>query len=47
MNKDQNGRIVYADIYNLPHFQSKTRPHMSLYGIVFDHQFNYRSLRIG
>ena len=31
MNKDQNGRIVYADIYNLPHFQSKTRPHMSLY----------------
>ena len=31
MNNDQNGRIVYADIYNLPHFQSKTRPHMSLY----------------
>ena len=31
MNDKQNARIVYADIINLPHFQSQKRPHMSLY----------------
>lgn len=31
MNDKQNARIVYADIINLPHFQSTKRPHMSLY----------------
>ena len=31
MNNKQNARIVYADIINLPHFQSQKRPHMSLY----------------
>lgn len=31
MNDKQNARIVYTDIISLPHYQSKTRPHMSLY----------------
>ena len=31
MNDKQNARIVYADIINLPLFQSSNRPHMSLY----------------
>ena len=29
--KEPDPRIVYADIINLPHHQSATRPHMSLY----------------
>ena len=29
--KEQKGSIVYSDIYNLPHHQSPTRDHMSLY----------------
>lgn len=31
MNSSQNGRFVYADIFNLSHHRSKARPHMSLY----------------
>ena len=33
MNNESNSdpRIVYADIIGLPHFQSATRPHMSLH----------------
>ena len=31
MSKEKNGRIVYADIIDHPHWQSPTRPHMSLY----------------
>ena len=27
--KEQNAREVYADIIDLPHWQSPTRPHMS------------------
>jgi hypothetical protein len=30
-DKEQNGRDMYADIIDLPHWQSPTRPHMSLY----------------
>ena len=30
-DKGPDARIVYADIINLPHWQSPTRPHMSLY----------------
>ena len=29
--KEPDPRIVYADIINLPHHQSASRPHMSLY----------------
>ena len=29
--KEPDPRIVYADIINLPHHQSTSRPHMSLY----------------
>ena len=29
--KEQNGREAYPDIIDLPHWQSPTRPHMSLY----------------
>ncbi len=29
--KEPDPRIVYADIIDLPHWQSPTRPHMSLY----------------
>ena len=29
--KEPNPRVVYADIIDLPHWQSPTRPHMSLY----------------
>ena len=29
--KEPDPRIVYADIIDLPHHQSSTRPHMSLY----------------
>ena len=29
--KEPDPRIVYADIIDLPHHQSPTRPHMSLY----------------
>ena len=29
--KEPDPRIVYADIINMPHHQSATRPHMSLY----------------
>jgi len=29
--KEPDPRIVYADIIDLPHVQSSTRPHMSLY----------------
>ena len=29
--KEPDPRIVYADIIGLPHHQSPTRPHMSLY----------------
>lgn len=28
---EKSGRVVYADIFDLPHWQSPTRPHMSLY----------------
>lgn len=28
---EPNGREVYADIIDLPHHQSATRPHMSMY----------------
>ena len=31
MNDKQDARIVYADIIDLPHFQSSKRQHMSLY----------------
>ena len=30
-DKEQNGREAYPDIIDLPHWQSPTRPHMSLY----------------
>lgn len=29
--KERRGRDAYPDIFNLPHWQSPTRPHMSLY----------------
>ena len=29
--KEPDPRVVYADIIDLPHWQSSTRPHMSLY----------------
>ena len=29
--KEPDPRVVYADIIDLPHWQSPTRPHMSLY----------------
>ena len=29
--KEPDARKVYADIIDLPHWQSPTRPHMSLY----------------
>ena len=29
-SKEPDPEIVYADIFNLPHWQSPTRPHMSL-----------------
>ena len=31
IEKEPDPRIVYADIIDLPHWQSPTRPHMSLY----------------
>ena len=31
MKNEPDPRIVYADIINLPHYQSPARPHMSLY----------------
>lgn len=30
-DKEPDARVVYADIIDLPHWQSPTRPHMSLY----------------
>jgi hypothetical protein len=30
-NKEPDPEIVYADIFHHPHWQSPTRPHMSLY----------------
>ncbi len=30
-NKASDARAVYADIIDLPHWQSPTRPHMSLH----------------
>lgn len=30
-DKEPDARVVYADIIDLPHWQSLTRPHMSLY----------------
>ena len=29
--KEPDPRVIYADIIDLPHWQSSTRPHMSLY----------------
>ena len=29
--KEPDPRVIYADIIDLPHHQSPTRPHMSLY----------------
>ena len=29
--KEADPRIIYADIIDLPHWRSPTRPHMSLY----------------
>ena len=30
-DKEQDPEIIYADIFHHPHWQSPTRPHMSLY----------------
>ena len=30
-NKEPDPEIIYADIFHHPHWQSPTRPHMSLY----------------
>ena len=33
--KEPDPRIVYADIIDLPHHQSPTRPRMSLYAVSY------------